>query len=176
MTVNELLGLSAEANQTQILDRVMGLVQNERDLLELTGAKDVGAAMGTFIAQKEAATELAKAREEIAKFEAAARADEATALKTKIDSIVQGAVLDGRISAKDEERKKQLVRHGEKFGVESLTETVAMLSPRPVRQFQAPVAVGDPEVQRLNAYNALKAANPGIDPGLAFETVSKGAR
>lgn len=167
MTVNELLGLSADANQAAIQDRVMALVQNEKDLLEVTGKDTVAAALGVVIAQKDAATELEKARAAVATWEQRAHDEESAALKTAIDACVQGAVLDGRISVKDTERQAQLVKHGEKFGIESLRETVAMLSPRPVRAYQAPM-LGNSEEAQMRAIDEYKRANPGVSTGDAY--------
>lgn len=177
MTVNELLRLPADASQATIQERVVQLVQNETDLLEVTGKDTVAAAMGTVIAQKDAATELEKARKSLAEWEARSAQDEAAALKREIDALVKGCIHDGRISVKDTERQAQLVRHGEKFGIESLRETVAMMTPRPVRQYQAPPpantdaarakAMADyrksnPEASTLDAYIALSASHPAL--------------
>ncbi len=167
MTVNELLGLSADANQAAITDRVVALVQNEKDLLDVTGKDNIAAALGVVIAQKDAATELEKARAAVATWEQRAHSEECAALKSAIDNCVQGAILDGRISVKDIERQAQLVKHGEKFGIDSLRETVAMLTPRPVRSYQAPIH-GNSEESQLRAIDEYKRANPGVSTGDAY--------
>lgn len=172
MTVNELLGMSADAGQAQIMERVMQLVQNERDLLEVTGKDTVAAAMGAVIASKDAATELEKARDAVASWEAKAAQDEASALKKEINSLVEKCILDGRISIKDTERQAQLVRHGEKFGIESLRETVAMMTPRPVRQYQAALPVSS-EAARSKAISEYQRANPNTSVLDAYVALSK---
>lgn len=171
MTVNELLGLSADANQAAITDRVVQLVQNEKDLLEVTGKDTVAAALGVVIAQKDAATELEKARALIADYDAKAQADEAASLRRQIDAVVASCIHDGRVSIKDTERQAQLVRHGEKFGLESLKETVAMLTPRPVRQFQVPVPQNSTKAQ-MKAIEDYKAANPGTSTMDAYTALA----
>jgi hypothetical protein len=172
MTVNELLGLPADATQGQIAERTMQLVQNEKDLLEVTGKDTVAAAMGVVIAQKESATELDKARAAVKEWEDQARADESAALKREIEGVVKGAIHDGRISIKDVERQAQLVKHGEKFGIESLRETVAMMSPRPVRQFQA-VTPGNSVAAQMAAIEQFKKSNPGATTADAYVALSK---
>lgn len=180
MTVNELLGLSADASQTQIMERTLQLVQSEKDLLKITGKEKVADAFGFIIAQKDAATELEKARTALSEWEQREHAREATERKDKIDAIVKRAIVDGRLSVKDTERQAQLVSHGEKFGIESLEQTVGLMSPRPVRQFQAPppgdtvkaqlVAIDrwckeNPGKSRAEAYAALSAAQPDLFGG-----------
>lgn len=172
MTVNELLRLPADASQATIQERVVQLVQNETDLLEVTGKDTVAAAMGTVIAQKDAATELEKARKSLAEWEARSAQDEAAALKREIDAVVKGCIHDGRISVKDVERQAQLVRHGEKFGLESLRETVAMMSPRPVRQYQAPIPVNT-DAARTKAMADYQKANPSASKLEAYVELSK---
>lgn len=171
MTINELLGLPAEASQAQIAERTMQLVQNERDLLEVTGKDTIAAAMGVVLAQKEAASELEKARKSLADWEAKTAQEEAAALKREIESVVKGAIHDGRISVKDTDRQAQLVRHGEKFGIDSLRETVAMMSPRPVRQYQAPVP-GNTDAARAKAIAEYQKANPGASTLDAYVALS----
>lgn len=171
MTVNELLRLPADASQAQIQERVMQLAQNETDLLEVTGKDTIASAMGAVIAMKDAATELEKARAAVKSWEDRAAADEASALKRQIEDTVKACILDGRIAMKDTERQAQLVRHGEKFGIESLRETVAMMSPRPVRQFQAPPPQNAAAAQ-MRAMDDWMKANPGKSRGEAYIALS----
>lgn len=167
MTVNELLGLPADAGQAQIMERTLQLVQSEKDLLEVTGKDKVADALGFVIAQKDAATELEKARAALTEWEQREHAREANELKDKIGTIVQRAILDGKLSVKDTERQAQLVRHGEKFGVESLEQTVALMAGRPVRQFQAPTPANSVQAQ-MAVIEAYKKAHPEASTADAF--------
>jgi hypothetical protein len=150
----------------------MQLAQNESDLLEVTGKDTIAAAMGVVLAQKEAASELEKARKALAEWEQRTAHEEAAALKRDIDAVVKGAIHDGRISIKDTDRQAQLVRHGEKFGIDSLRETVAMMSPRPVRQFQAPPPANTIQSQ-LSAIEKFKKENPGKTSADAYLALSQ---
>lgn len=165
--VNKVLGLKDDAEEGQTTHRVMALVANEKELLSITGKSTPGEALGALIAMKDAAVELEKARASLRDWEERAARDEADEKRKQIDAIVEGAIVDGRVSLKDVEKIAQLKRHGERYGIEALNTAVSMISPRPRPLYMAPPPASTVKEQ-LKAVEEYKKANPGATTSDAY--------
>lgn len=172
MNISTLIGLKDDASEDEVSERVISLGRIERRLLEVTGKESVADAMSVLIAAKDAAVELDKARKQLTEWENRHAREEMETRRKAIDSIVESAVLDGRVSLKNVERQEQLRKHGEEYGVEALKTAVSLMEPRPVRQFQAPPPVNTVKAQ-LSAIEKWKKENPGKSAADAYVALSQ---
>lgn len=172
MHIGTLIGLKDDASEDQINERVISLGRVERRLLEVTGKETVADAMSVLIAAKDSAVELEKSRKMLKEWEDRHARDEMDGKRKQIASIVESAVIDGRVSLKNVERLEQLKRHGEEYGIEALKTAVSLMEPRPVRQFQAPPPVNTVKAQMAAMEKYVK-DNPGKTASDAYIALSQ---
>lgn len=171
MNINTLIGLKDDASEDAVSERVVSLARIERRLLEVTAKETVADAMSVLIAAKDASVELDKARKSLKEWEDRHARDEMEGKRRQIASIVECAVLDGRVSLKNVDRLEQLKRHGEEYGIEALKTAVSLMEPRPVRQYQAPPPANTVKAQ-LAAIDRYKADNKGATTADAYVALS----
>lgn len=172
MNVATLIGLKDESSEDEVSERVISLARVERRLLEVTGKETVADAMSVLIAAKDASVELEAARRQLKEWEDRTAREEMEGQRKQIAAIVEGAVLDGRVSLKNADRIDQLKRHGEEYGVEALKTAVSLMEPRPVRQYQAPIPVNAVKAQ-MQAIENWKKENPGKNSADAYLALSQ---
>jgi phage I-like protein len=161
-----ILGLKDDAPEAQLSERVYQLADAERQLLDITGKPSVGEALAMVIAAKAATDEAEKLRAEVAKWQEHAAREEADAKEKAISVRIQAAVLDRRVSEKDDETITKLRRLGA-IGIEHMELAISMLRPAPVRLYAPPVRESGTAAQ-LKAIEDYRAKNPSATQGEAY--------
>lgn len=172
MNISTLIGLKDGATEDEVSERVISLGRIERRLLEVTGKDSVADAMSVLIAAKDASVELEAARKSLREWEERHTREEMDSKRKTIATIVEGAVIDGRVSLKNVERQEQLRRHGEEYGIEALRTAVSLMEPRPVRQYQAPPPANTIKAQ-MAAIEKYKKDNPTATAADAYVALSQ---
>jgi phage I-like protein len=157
------IGLKDDAPEGEIEGRAVSLVGLERDLLNATGAENIGAAMAAVVSLKSIAAENETLRKTVADWQALRASEEAAEKRKTFDAVMLGCFESGKVSRKDEDQIQRMTNLFEKHGIEALNACVAGLRGRPQPVYQAAMSSNDEE-QKLRDYNAYKAANPGVDP------------
>ncbi len=170
-----LIGLKEDAPEGEIEGRAVSLAGLERDLLNATGADNIGAAMAAVVSLKSIAAENETLRKTVAEHEALRAQDEAAAKRKAFDAVMLSCFESGKVSRKDEDQIQRMTVLFEKHGIEALETCVAALRGRPQPVYQAAMST-DIEEQKLRQYNAYKAANPGVDPLEAAIASQRGGR
>jgi phage I-like protein len=178
--LNKIVGLKDDASDDAVTDRVIALAGIEHRILEATGKDTLADAMIVVLAAKDSAVELQQLKKTVRDWEERHQHELAEEKANQIESVLQGALLEGRVSLKDTERLDRWRKHGDDFGVDSLKKLVAERDPRPVRVYQAPVfenteesrmkAIRDyqkshPDMSFQDAYVALAAERPSLFDG-----------
>jgi phage I-like protein len=178
--VNKILSLKDEAGDDEVEARVVSLARTEAELLKTTGADNVGDAIATVIAQKDAAVKLAAAEKSLREWQEADERAKQFEREKEIAKIVDQAIFDGRVSLKDTDKITTLKSLGEVHGIPALKTAVGLMTARPVRVYQAPVfentdearlkALRDyqklhPNMSTADAYVALAAERPALFDG-----------
>ncbi len=158
-----IIGLKDDAPEGEIEGRAVSLAGLERDLLNATGVDNIGAAMAAVVSLKSIAAENETLRKAVADHEALRAQDEASERRKTFDAVMLGCFETGKVSRKDEDQVSRMTNLFEKHGIEALNACVAGLRGRPAPVYQAAMPT-NLEEQKLRAYNAAKAANPGMDP------------
>ncbi len=165
--IAKIIGLKEDASEDQVAERVIALAGIERRLLEATDTSGLADAMTVVLSYKDAASERDRYKQMCRDWQDQHEREAADEKKKAIDSIIHGALLEGRVSLKDSERIERWRKHGEEFGAEQLKKLVAERDPRPVRQFQAPIPA-NVEAEKMRLINEYKKSNPGTDTGDAY--------
>lgn len=168
-----LIGLKDDAPEGEIEGRAVSLAGLERDLLNATGAENIGAAMAAVVSLKSIAAENETLRKTVADWQALRASDEAAEKKKMFDAVMLSCFEAGKVSRKDEDQIARMTNLFEKHGIEALNACVAGLRGRPQPVYQAAMPTNIEE-QKLRDYNAIKAANPGIDPIEAASRINGG--
>lgn len=158
-----LIGLKDDAPEGEIEGRAVSLAGLERDLLNATGADNIGAAMAAVVSLKSIAAENETLQKTIAEWQALRASEEAAEKKKTFDAVMLSCFENGKVSRKDEDQIARMTNLFEKHGLEALNACVAGLRGRPAPVYQAAMPTNIEE-QKLRDYNALKAANPDMDP------------
>jgi len=166
MTVNELLGLPADAGEAQIMDRIVGLSDTEGRLLKLTGKDNVGDAFGDVIANRDAAQRLVKTEAELREMQEAVAAEKHGQQSRVIKALVDDAAKHRRFACSDEEFRQSLTDYGEAFGTEKLRAHIGTYQIK-VRAVQAPPPV-NVERARDEAIAEYKRTHEGASTGDAM--------
>jgi phage I-like protein len=167
-----LIGLKDDAPEGEIEGRAVSLAGLERDLLNATGAENIGAAMAAVVSLKSIATENETLRKTVADWQALRATEEAAEKRKTFDAVMLSCFDSGKVSRKDEDQIARMTNLFEKHGIEALNACVAGLRGRPQPVYQAAMPT-NVEEQKLRDYNAIKAANPGIDPVEAATVLSQ---
>ena len=166
-----IIGLKDDAHESEIEGRVVALTRTEAKLLEITGKDNVGDAIGVVLTSKDAAVRLAAAEKALHEWEEREQAAKQEQLAKQISSMVDQAVLEGRVSLRDTDKIKALTAQGEAYGIECLKNTIAMLPSRPMRTYQAPPPANSEKAQ-LAAIEDYKKNHPGASTADAYIALS----
>lgn len=170
-----LIGLKDDAPEAEIEGRAVSLAGLERDLLNATGADNIGAAMAAVTSLKSIAADNETLRKQLADWTALRAQEEATERKKSFDAIMASCFDSGKVSRKDEDQIQRMTVLFEKHGIEALEACVAALRGRPQPVYQAAMPA-NVEEQRLRDYQAYKAAHPDADPVAAAIASHRGGR
>lgn len=174
MHIGTLIGLKDDASEDAVAERVISLAAIERRLLQATGKDTLADAMTEVLSNKDAAADRDRFKALVREWEDRHEREAADDKKRQIDAIIQGAVLDGRVSLRDGERIERWRKHGEDFGPDQLKKLVAERDPRPVRQ--VPVAPPQNTVAaQMRAIDEWKKANPGKNAADAYVALAQSA-
>jgi phage I-like protein len=171
MPLNQIVGLKDEAPADEVEARVVSLARTEAEIIKVTGAANIGDALATVIAQKDAAVKLAAAEKSLREWQDAEERKLADARAVEIATVIDQAVLDGRVSLKDTEKLSTLKGLGEVHGVSALKTAVALMPARPARAYQAP-APANSVAEQLRAIEDYKKAHPGVSTADAYIALS----
>ncbi len=175
LNIPGLVGLKDDAAEAEVEGRVTSLAGLERDLLEATGAPDVGTAMAAVVSLKSIAAENASLRKDIADWQALRDREEADKKKVEFDAVMLAAFDAQKVGRKDEGEIQTLTTLFEKYGIEAVKLSLSTRRGRPQPVYQAAMST-NVEEQKLRDYNAYKAANPGVDPLEAAIASQRGSR
>lgn len=141
------LGLSASAEEADALAAVSSLRDFERNVIALSGQQSRAEALGALNALS-----LKASRADVAEAELVALKQ--AGVKSKIEQLIDGAILDGRV---EPAQREKMVALADKGGVEGLEMCLSMLKPSKAPAVQpvieasaAPVVAGvDPEIAKI---------------------------
>jgi hypothetical protein len=162
-----IVGLKDDAPEEDVESRVVALSRTEVRLLEITGKDNVGDAIGMVIAAKDSSVRLAAAEKSLHEWEERDARDKQELLSKQIATLVDSAVLEGRVSLRDTEKVRALTSQGEIYGIECLKNTIALLPARPVRVYQSPTPA-NVEAAQMAAVAEYKRSHPEASTGDAF--------
>ncbi len=174
--VAALIGLKDDAPEGEVEGRVVALGQTEKDLLSITGKPTVAEAMAVVVFANDNVVKLAAAEKVNAEWAARFATDAAVSEEAAERAMFAEAFAHGQVGRENEDLIGKLKTIRASQGLEGLKLALDILPKRAVRLHQAPRPAGDAEIEKLRQYNAIKAANPDMDPVAAAIASQRGGR